>query len=437
MSSPPVPVIPSIPPISSIADRATRDVLDALVKGWQLRNAQTGRDADRFVTRGEIDGLSVGSIRSAIASGGIVLDGAGIGGKTVGEVIAGLTGQITESMLFKTLGDRINWIDKPGGLLAQVNEHGSVIVTLQTETAQSLQVQTIHGKAIGDLEAGLVSEEAFRLTNETALSEVLNTLWSAVTGSAALVQDGTLTKVNNFAALSSKWVQLQAEVFGATGQPPIRTALAQEASVRATRDGTLEAQYTIKIDQNGYVSGFGLASTARNSTPVSEFIVRADRFAIGSPAGPGILDPIVPFIVLTTPTVVDGVDVPAGVYIKDAFIQNATIDTLKIKGGAVTETLVASGGTTVTQSITLPDTAEGVLSMAVATVSSTDSDGRSYFLTLDGLQNGISLPGGYSGVIVGVKYIPGGGTKTISSVLTGTGTFSVQQHNLILMGAKR
>ena len=98
---------------------------------------------------------------------------------------------------------------------------------------------------------------------------------------------------------------------------------------------------------------------------------------------------------------------------------------------------MASGGTTVTQSITLPDTAEGVLSMAVATFSSTDSDGRSYFLTLDGLQNGISLPGGYSGVIVGVKYIPGGGTKTISSVLTGTGTFSVQQHNLILMGAKR
>lgn len=437
MSSPPVPVIPSIPPISSIADRATRDVLDALVKGWQLRNAQTGRDADRFVTRGEIDALAVGSVRGAIASGGIVIEGAGIGGKSVGEVIAGLTGQITESMLFKTLGERINWIDKPGGLLAQVNEHGSVIVTLQTETAQTLQIQIIHGKAIGDLEAGLVAEEAFRLTNETALSEVLNTLWAAVTGSVALVQDGTLTKVNNFAALSSKWVQLQAEVFGSPGQPSIRTALSQEASVRANRDGTLEAQYTIKIDQNGYVSGFGLASTARNSTPVSEFIVRADRFAIGSPAGPGILDPIVPFIVLTTPTVVDGVDVPAGVYIKDAFIQNATIDTLKIKGGAITETLVASGGTTVTQSITLPDTAEGVLAIAMATVHNTDSAPHSYFMALDGLSNGVSLIDDHVGTVSSVKFIPGGGTHNVSSVLTGDGTFSVNQHNLILMGAKR
>jgi Domain of unknown function (DUF1983) len=48
--------------------------------------------------------------------------------------------------------------------------------------------------------------------------------------------------------------------------------------------GTLEAQYTVKIDVNGYVSGFGLATEVVDGTPESAFIVRADKFAIIDPA---------------------------------------------------------------------------------------------------------------------------------------------------------
>jgi hypothetical protein len=50
-------------------------------------------------------------------------------------------------------------------------------------------------------------------------------------------------------------------------------------------DGLL-AQWTVKIDVNGYVSGFGLASTLGNAVPTSLFIVNADKFAI-APAMPG------------------------------------------------------------------------------------------------------------------------------------------------------
>lgn len=433
-----LPRIPSIPPLTGISDRATRDVLSALVRGWELRNGQGGADEDRFVRRGEIDKLAVDSVRFALVSGaggGLINTDTGIGGKSIGEIIAGITGTITESMLFKSLGDRINIIDRPGGLQSRVNEYGTVIATLRSETAQTLSVQTIHGKAIGDLEAGLLEAESFRLTNETAIAEAINTMWTYVTGSEALVQDGQITKSNDFASLATTWQQLQVQVFGATGSSPIRTALAQEAAVRATRDGVLEAQWTVKTDVNGYVSGFGLATTARGDTPSSKFIVRADSFAIGSPEGPGI-KPAVPFIVLTTPTVIDGVDVPAGVYMTDVFIKNASIDTLKVRSGAITETVVASGGTSITGVITLPDTAEGVLAIAMATVSNFGFDG-SHYLTLDGLQNGISLAGGFSGFIAGVKFISGGGTKSITSQLSADQPFTVQQHNLVLMGAKR
>lgn len=61
----------------------------------------------------------------------------------------------------------------------------------------------------------------------------------------------------------------------------------QEVSVQASAISGLKAQWSVKIDNNGYVSGFGLSSEpAENGTPQSWFIVRADHFAIGEPATP-------------------------------------------------------------------------------------------------------------------------------------------------------
>jgi len=96
-------------------------------------------------------------------------------------------------------------------------------------------------------------------------------------------------------------------------------AVKVQSSASASSITGLSAQYTIKIDLNGYVSGFGLASTAIDGVNVSAFAVRADRFYIASPSGPGIA-PTVPFIVQTTPTTINGEVVPPGVYMKNAFM---------------------------------------------------------------------------------------------------------------------
>jgi len=149
----------------------------------------------------------------------------------------------------------------------------------------------------------------------------LNTLSSAVNNNAALVQNFQTTQTNVNTSVANQFTQLQTKV------DDNLVMLREESSVRAEKDGKLEAQYTVKVDVNGYVSGFGLASTANNSTPYSDFIVRANRFAIGSPSGPGI-QPVTPFIVLTT---TDAAGNPPGVYMRDTFIQNASIDMAKIK----------------------------------------------------------------------------------------------------------
>jgi uncharacterized protein YjbI with pentapeptide repeats len=105
----------------------------------------------------------------------------------------------------------------------------------------------------------------------------------------------------------------------------------------------LFAQYTVKVDTNGYVSGFGLASTANNSTPFSDFIINANRFSISNPAGPGGgIAPATPFIVQTTPTTIGGVAVPVGVYMTDAFIRNGTITNAKIANLAVDNAKIAN-----------------------------------------------------------------------------------------------
>jgi hypothetical protein len=111
--------------------------------------------------------------------------------------------------------------------------------------------------------------------------------------------------------------------------------------VNAESINGIQAKYTVKIDNNGYVSGYGLISTANTGTPTSEFAVRADKFYVASPTGPGIT-PIVPFVVQTTPTTINGVYVPVGVYMDAAYIQNGTITSAKIGDAVITNAKIAN-----------------------------------------------------------------------------------------------
>jgi hypothetical protein len=119
-------------------------------------------------------------------------------------------------------------------------------------------------------------------------------------------------------------------------------------STNATSINGVEAQYTVKIDNNGHVSGFGLASTTTTSGPTSAFIVRADRFAIIDPSssanGLGTTSPssdTVPFVYQSA-TTLNGVSVPAGVYMVDAFVKNGSIVNAKIGNAAIDDAKVAN-----------------------------------------------------------------------------------------------
>jgi hypothetical protein len=137
------------------------------------------------------------------------------------------------------------------------------------------------------------------------------------------------------------------------------------SAVSGDVDG-IQGKYAVKIDNNGHVSGFGLVSEANNAAiagdgisgaaTTSTFTIAADAFKIVDTSGAAT--PTSPFEVYTSSRTVDGVTVPAGVYMENANITAANIKTLDVdvinldgvtldtSGG---ELVVKNGGVNTTQ----------------------------------------------------------------------------------------
>lgn len=211
---------------------------------------------------------------------------------------------------------------------AAITTEATTRATADTATATQITALT---STVNANTAAITTESSTRATADSALSSQITALTATVGTNTAAISTEASTRATADSALSSQITTLSSTVGGNT------TAIQQEASTRASQTGDLFAKYTVKIDTNGYVSGFGLASTANNATPFSDFIVRADRFSISSPTGPGIT-PVTPFIVSTTPQTIDGTTVPAGVYIDGAYIKGGTIKGSAIEAGTITGT---------------------------------------------------------------------------------------------------
>lgn len=96
-------------------------------------------------------------------------------------------------------------------------------------------------------------------------------------------------------------------------------------------------------DGKTVIGGFGvMGSVDAENGPTIDFGVLANSFYIAAPATATGVESAIPFIVQTTATTINGVDVPAGVYMRDAFIQNGTITNAKIANLAVDDAKIAS-----------------------------------------------------------------------------------------------
>lgn len=376
--------------LNAIPDQNVRTVLQQIVQGWNTRNGQTGNGDQAFLTRADL-GLTTNQNGNISGISGSLSNGLSNAGPGTPAAIAALLQAITSSILadplFQDLGARIGIIDTnlddlglsaTEAMIAAQQANAAVVTSSKTLTnaQESMQstMTTQFAKYDGNIAAlqtsttttassltalttsttqqfSTVNNNIGALTNTvttnastvSALSTSVSTQFAQVNANIGVIQTQQSATANTVAAQATQITTLQANLNGTTA------SIQTEAQTRANADGALQAQYTVKVDTNGYVSGFGLANTVNNAAPFSRFIVRADQFAIGSPSGPG-LAAITPFVVYTTPQNINGATVQPGVYMNAATIAQASIGTLLLAGNAVTIPLYSENDTLYTGS---------------------------------------------------------------------------------------
>ena len=138
------------------------------------------------------------------------------------------------------------------------------------------KIALIDGNGTGSVNERIKNANEDRKREIQTLSSRLDTAEQSATEAKATVQvvQTTLTKATGeIKSLGERITTAQS------------TADGNKATVQAHAKSIngLEAQYTVKVDVNGKVAGYGLATTPKNGTPESKFIVNADRFGIGAP----------------------------------------------------------------------------------------------------------------------------------------------------------
>ena len=183
--------------------------------------------------------------------------------------------------------------------LAAVQSEATARSTADSSLAQDITnlTSTVNTNNTNVLSA-LTAEQTARTNADSALASDITTLAATVntnnTNTLAAIQNEATVRADADTAISSTVSTLTSTVNNNT------------ASIQTTQTVTngLAAQYMVKTDVNGYVSGYGLYNTGATS----DFIVLANRFAVVTPG----ITPTTPF------EVVNG----------NVFIKNGVIGTL-------------------------------------------------------------------------------------------------------------
>ena len=283
-------------------------------------------------------------------------------------------------------------------LTAVVNGNVAAIQTEATTRANADAAEAVLRSAlaaqVNDPSTGLPATRATLLTDystTTTVNAAIASSATTVTAAYIAADASTLASANAFTysratidsaiATSTNTVTARLNNFGGTGATIETNYTAQASSITG-----LNAQYTVKMDVGGNLSGFGLQSDLiAGGTATSRFIVSVDQFAVATPgtsvplwvasqavalnairrisgvddkvlvckkegttgsSAPSIAGAIgstvtdngvvwqigsrVPFAVLTVPTTINGTLVPAGSYFDAAYTLNGTIQTAQI-----------------------------------------------------------------------------------------------------------
>lgn len=308
-------------------------------------------------------------------------------------------GVIGESKLLLSLQERINLVDGPASLAGSVAQRllnealarQAAIEAEQTirQTAdESLaSSMTTFTASLNANAAAIQNESTVRATADSALADQINIVAASASGNR--VYRGTTAptapaggfKVNDVwynAGDNNKPYLWNGSSWQVTDDPRIQAntaAIAVESQARADADtaqanqyttltstvngntttlqqtmstvGGLMGQYTVKIDTNGYVAGFGFASeTTQAGQTTSEFGIRTDKMYVVLPGYPAV-HPFTIGVVNGVPRVIMSNALIGDATIGSAHIGNLVVNTSNINVGATSDAFVGQSGSTV------------------------------------------------------------------------------------------
>lgn len=244
--------VPAIPSVSSIKDTDTRLVLQAVIDTLRVRNGDVGTGDHRFLTPADIEkGIQDTQINWG-ASGGVGLvhmSGASKPNpvtKIVEDLVKKASDEIQKSKIWQELGGRVAKIERPAWFAEQF------------------------GSAIK-------SEELKRDSADKALISRLDTVVASYGENFAAVTQELAAQATATSANASAITSLTTTVGG------VSSTASQALSLSQSNNGVITGGYSVKFDLNGYVTGFGLGVDSSSGSASSTFVVRADRFSVGSP----------------------------------------------------------------------------------------------------------------------------------------------------------
>lgn len=223
---------------------------------------------------------------------------------------------------------------------SNANLTSELFTLAQADKAVSSSVSQLSAKTDSN-EALIQNETIARSDADNAITNRIDTFSSKTDTNISTIQKELSTTTSKTNATASSVSTLQTTVSGNTAS--IQTA-------QSSIDG-INLQYTVKLDSGGKISGFGMM----NDGVTSAFDVRADRFSISPPVGkPNDVSGSSSFMVITTPTTINGIFVDSGVYMRKAYIARASIDRAHIKDLAVDTLQINGNAVTIPRYIEYP-----------------------------------------------------------------------------------
>lgn len=275
-----------------------------------------------------------------------------------------ISGEIREGDLYPALGEKID------ASYNGVNEHTQALVVVNNELQAHADSLAQHGQVLAQhtstisAQGATISQQGVIIASQgdlltqhtTTLSQHGNTITEQgrilTTHEATLVSHGQSLATQNVAISDLKTItETQGGVLAQHTQTLAAhgTAIQQQATINTQQGALINAAWTVRIDSGNAVSGFGLMVDGASGR--SDFIIRADRFAIAAPQAydqngkPVVNTAAFPFIVdVTNPA-------SPKVLIKNAYIDQAFIQTLvtgslvadRITGQTLTGTHIRGG----------------------------------------------------------------------------------------------